>query len=178
MASRTRQTYQKKAKNLCLERGADLRTAQLMPLPLTVSCFRKIQIGFTFLVSAHLGSPGQRPDRMYVCMRQWELWVFGCRVVLWSMEGRVLKQLTTLRMSLHSASSIGLCLRTFPTLSWFPMTSPLILQVVVCVSFALYTGLVTIVSCGWLPWLCNVCINSCVWATVVVLFASATVLSN
>jgi len=31
--------------------------AQLMPLPLTVSCFSKIQIGFTFLVPAHLGSP-------------------------------------------------------------------------------------------------------------------------
>jgi len=35
-------------------------TAQLMPLPLTVSCFSKIQTGFTFLVPAHLGSPGQR----------------------------------------------------------------------------------------------------------------------
>jgi len=34
--------------------------AQLMPLPLTVSCFSKIQIGFTFLVPAHPGSPGQR----------------------------------------------------------------------------------------------------------------------
>ena len=38
-------------------RGADLHMAQLMPLPLTVSCFSKIQIGFTFLVPAHLGSP-------------------------------------------------------------------------------------------------------------------------
>ena len=37
------------------ERGADLHTAQLMPLPLTVSCFSKIQIGFTFLVPADLG---------------------------------------------------------------------------------------------------------------------------
>jgi len=45
---------------ICLKRGADLHTAQLMPLPLTVSCFSKIQIGFTFLVPAHLGSPGQR----------------------------------------------------------------------------------------------------------------------
>jgi len=35
---------------ICLERGADLHMAQLMPLPLTVSCFSKIQIGFTFLV--------------------------------------------------------------------------------------------------------------------------------
>jgi len=45
---------------ICLERGADLHMAQLMPLPLTVSCFTKIQIGFTFLVPAHPGSPGQR----------------------------------------------------------------------------------------------------------------------
>jgi len=45
---------------LCLERGADLHTAQLMPLPLTVFCFSKIQIGFTFLIPDHLGSPGQR----------------------------------------------------------------------------------------------------------------------
>ena len=45
---------------ICLERGADLRVAQLMPLPLTVSCFSKIQIGFTFLVPAHPASPGQR----------------------------------------------------------------------------------------------------------------------
>ena len=43
---------------ICLKRGADLHMAQLMPLPLTVSCFSKIQIGFTFLVPAHLGSPG------------------------------------------------------------------------------------------------------------------------
>ena len=45
---------------ICLERGAYLHTAQLMPLPLTVSCFSKIEIGFTFLVLAHLGSPGPR----------------------------------------------------------------------------------------------------------------------
>jgi len=45
---------------ICLETGADLHLAQLMPLPLTVSCFGKIQIGFTFLVPAHLGSPGKR----------------------------------------------------------------------------------------------------------------------
>jgi len=44
---------------VCLERGADLHTAQLMPLPLTVSCSSKIQIGFTFLVPAHPGFPGK-----------------------------------------------------------------------------------------------------------------------
>jgi len=45
---------------ICLELGADLHMAQVMPLPLTVSCFSKIQIGFTFLVPAHPDSPGQR----------------------------------------------------------------------------------------------------------------------
>jgi len=40
---------------ICLERGADLHMAQLMPLQLTVPCFSKTQIGFTFLVP---GSPG------------------------------------------------------------------------------------------------------------------------
>ena len=44
----------------CMERGADLHMAQLMLLPLTVSCFSKIQAGFTFLVPAHPGSPGKR----------------------------------------------------------------------------------------------------------------------
>ena len=43
-----------------LERGADLHMAQLMPLPLTVCCFSKIQIGFTFPVPA---DPGVVPDK-------------------------------------------------------------------------------------------------------------------
>jgi len=45
---------------ICLERVADFHMSQLMPLPLTVSCFSKIQIGFAFLVLAYPGSPGQR----------------------------------------------------------------------------------------------------------------------
>ena len=46
-----------------------LAYAQLMPLPLTVSCFSKIQIGFTFLVPAHPGRPGKRATkRVCVCV--------------------------------------------------------------------------------------------------------------
>ena len=52
---------------ICLERCADLHMAQLMPLPLTVTCFSKTQIGFTFLVPTHLGSPGQRAVK-WVCV--------------------------------------------------------------------------------------------------------------
>jgi len=47
-----------------------LHKAQLMPLPLTVSCFSKIQIGFIFLVPAHLGSPGKRAVK--------RVWLNGC----------------------------------------------------------------------------------------------------
>ena len=55
---------------ICLHRGANLHIAQLMPLPLTVSCSSKIQIGFTFLVLAHPGSPGQRAiKRVCACVR-------------------------------------------------------------------------------------------------------------
>ena len=54
---------------ICLERGADLHMVQLMPLLLTVSRFSKILIGFTFLVPADPGSPGQRAvKRVCVCV--------------------------------------------------------------------------------------------------------------
>ena len=62
---------------ICLEQGADLHMAHLMPLPLTVSCFSKIQIGFTFLVPAYLGSPGTRAVK-WVCVCVW--FVHGCQV--------------------------------------------------------------------------------------------------
>ena len=52
-----------------LERGTDLHMAQLIPLPLTVSCCSKLQVGFTFLVPAYPGSPGQRAvKRVCVCV--------------------------------------------------------------------------------------------------------------
>ena len=68
---------------ICLDRGADLHTAQLMPLPLTVSCSSKIQTGFTFLVPAHPGSPGQGAvKRVCVCVcpgaRKWREAAVGC----------------------------------------------------------------------------------------------------
>jgi len=56
---------------ICLERGADLHMTQRMPLPLTVSCFSKIKIGFSFLIPVHLGSPGQKAvKRLCVCVCQ------------------------------------------------------------------------------------------------------------
>ena len=53
---------------ICLECGADLHTAQLMPLPLTDSCFSKIQVGFTFLVPAHPDISEKRPLTGCVCV--------------------------------------------------------------------------------------------------------------
>ena len=59
---------------ICLERGADLHKAQLMPLSLTVSCFSEIQIDFTFLVPAHPGSPGKRAvKQVCVCVLRYIL---------------------------------------------------------------------------------------------------------
>ena len=63
---------------VCLERSADLHMTQLMPLPLNVSCCSKIQIGFTFLVLAHPGSPVQRAVKR-VCVLQYD-----SRVLLFS----------------------------------------------------------------------------------------------
>ena len=55
---------------ICLERGADLHMAKLMPLPLTVSCFSKIQIGFTFLYQLTRVIPEKGPLNrgVYVCV--------------------------------------------------------------------------------------------------------------
>ena len=56
---------------VCLEKGeqgVDLHMARLMSLPLTVSCFSKIQIGFTFLAPAHPGGPGKGPLNGCVCV--------------------------------------------------------------------------------------------------------------
>jgi len=52
---------------ICLERVADLHMSQLMLLPLTVSCCSKIQIGFTFLLSAYPDSPGKKAVK-WVCV--------------------------------------------------------------------------------------------------------------
>ena len=52
---------------LAWSKALNLHMAQPMPLPLTVSCFSKVQIGFTFLVLAHPGSPGKRAVK-WVCV--------------------------------------------------------------------------------------------------------------
>ena len=79
---------------ICLERGADLHIAQRIPLLLTVSCFSKIQIGFTFLVPAHPVSPCQMG--VYLCQL-----VFAA--ILWV---KLLEMSVTL-LSLKYAFSVG-----------------------------------------------------------------------
>ena len=73
----------------CLGRGADLHMAQLMPLPLAVSFFSKIQISFIFLVPAHLGNLGQRTVK--------RLWL-----LLLILQSTVLFHLLYLSVSQHS----------------------------------------------------------------------------
>ena len=76
----------------CLPRSADLHMAQLMPLQLTASCFSEIQIGFTFLVLAHPGSPRKRAvKRLCVC-------------VVIQLAPTVVQQLTRFRLSSASCS--------------------------------------------------------------------------
>ena len=69
---------------ICLDRGAELHMAQLMPLPLTVSCFSEIQIGFTFLVPVHPGSTGKRAAKC-VCVivsLSYDNHVMFCKLVI------------------------------------------------------------------------------------------------
>ena len=68
---------------ICLDRAADLHMAQLMPLRLTVSCFSKIQIGFTFLVPAHPGSPRQGPLIGCVCVLLYTWWSICVSCIVW-----------------------------------------------------------------------------------------------
>jgi len=63
---------------ICMERDPDLHVAQLMSLPLTVSCFSKILIGFTFLVLAHLGSPRKRAVKRVCVIIETNMLIFSC----------------------------------------------------------------------------------------------------
>ena len=75
-----------------------MHMAQLMPLPLTVSCFSKIQIGFTFLVPAHPDSPKNRAVK----------WVCVC-VCVWTLYRKHIKQLEQFHMC---------CLRKIAGIRW------------------------------------------------------------
>ena len=103
----------------CLQRGADLHMAQLMPLPLTVSCFSKILTGFTFLVPAHPGSPGQRAVKracVVCCSCVDSTRMCGsCQFVLFDRTGRRLP-ITTIddALSCHSTDKPSLHQRALP----------------------------------------------------------------
>ena len=53
---------------VCLEQGADLHVAQLMPLPLTVSCFGKIQLVLSFWYRPTRVVLDKEQLNRYVCM--------------------------------------------------------------------------------------------------------------
>ena len=77
-----------------------------MPLPLTVSCSSKIQIGFTFLVPAHLGSPGHRAvKRVCVCVCVCILWHFVYLLELLSVNS-VKRQTTVIHLSFVDSQTV------------------------------------------------------------------------
>ena len=81
---------------ICLERGADLHMAQLMPLPLTVSSFSKVQIGFTFLLLTHLGSPGKRAVKR-VCIKCAKIrWLYNSLSVCVGWQTEIAKRLNAI----------------------------------------------------------------------------------
>ena len=86
---------------ICLERGADLHMFQLMPLPLTVSCSSKIQIGFTFLVPAYPGCPGKEAIK----------WL--CKVSKYSNKGIAVRKAATplQELTCHMGSDGVTCTR-------------------------------------------------------------------
>jgi len=88
-------------RGICLERGADLHMAQLMPLPLTVSCFTKIRIGFTFRYRLTWVVPDQGPLNwcvLCVCVRARTAWI-------WT-SGSTLRRLTVQMKSCPAAASL------------------------------------------------------------------------
>jgi len=84
-----------------------------MPLPLTVSCFSKIQIGFTFLVPAHPGSPGKRAvKRVCVCVSNSRRQLVGSWVTNMSSDTHTITIMCsrtdwkTLRLAIHKQAYI------------------------------------------------------------------------
>ena len=90
-------------------------------LPLTVSCFSKIQIGFTFLVPAHLGCPGQRAVKhvcLYICCMHLLDVAYCSRMlhIAWSYVGHCTLDWTTIlkpqsRLDIESCGPREPCIR-------------------------------------------------------------------
>jgi len=100
---------------ICLERGADLHMAQWIPLPLTVSCFSKIQIGFTFLVPAYLGSPGKRVFKcVCVCVNSVTCALFAIDVMCMSC-GLIRSEVFEHSCQITAAFN---CLQCFDSVGW------------------------------------------------------------
>ena len=88
---------------VCLEWGVDLHMAQLTPLPLTVSCFSKIQIGFTFLVRHNRVVLDKGPLNWCVCVCVCKTWsnakLWSNQITLTFAEANVNKTNTSWMMS-------------------------------------------------------------------------------
>jgi len=104
-----------------LERDADLHMAQLMPLPLIVSGFSKIQIGFTFLVPAHLGSPGKGPLNgcVCVCVCMYVIAFSALTLLVGRQEGHpACKKLSSVCVCVCVCMYVCVCLQCFDAVGW------------------------------------------------------------
>jgi len=145
---------------ICLERGADLRMAQRIPLPLTVSCFSKIHVGFTFLVTAHPGSPGQRAvkrARARACVH----WLLGHFSHSCMLANRNHLCLNLLKCPLHMLSYVV----TLVLLSWLHLKLLTLHQTWLncfCSVFVRYAQILYIHSLLWYGMICSqMCQKNC-----------------
>jgi len=95
---------------ICLELGAVLHIAQLMPLPLSVSCFCNIQIGFTFQ-SAPLGSPGQRAIKWVYVLRHYDLLTWLLHTLRVAYIDRFYRSMLCIRGTSHGPVSVSVTSR-------------------------------------------------------------------
>ena len=151
---------------VCLKQGADLHTAELMPLPLTVSCFSEIQTCFTSLVPAHPGSPRKGPLNVCVLL-SWQAtyslsrpWWSASR---WHLRGNPSAPPGTASppgSPRTSASSIYAHTHTPVDLQWPPPTTDVsshgamnicVLPTVTYLSYCISGSTLTTVGCSQLP---------------------------
>jgi len=126
---------------ICVERGGDLHMVQLMPLPLTVSCLSKIQIGFTFLVPAHLGIPRKRAiKRVCVCVTDIRLHCHHAQTI-----------------QSYSPGGINLHLHIAPLVHRSPATHGILMDSAI---FPLLTGMQDTQTCVTINWQQTTCKES------------------
>jgi len=116
-------------------------------VPLTVSCFSKIQIGFTFLVPAHPGSPGQRAVKRVCVVHHFQVMHFQMPWILCNGATNARMSLKPKQQKFVATGYFSLVRQTFFTIifgniascplacyAWgqtFPLVKPMVLVIYV-----------------------------------------------